>query len=222
VHVTVDIHERRSGIALELIRFGTDVDERQLAAGDYRLGDIALIERKSVPDLHQSVVEGRFWAQIRKLRHATRWPYLLIEGVSLYDGCRSPESVQGLVLAVSDLEVTVCRSENTNDSARWILRILSRRETAPTRDRPAYAQRPSRREWFSPAEQALGAAPGVSTVTARALLARFGTLLNVLSAEQSELLKIPGIGPRKAAEIAKLARSTSHSGVNRNGQRRAT
>jgi ERCC4-type nuclease len=222
MRLIADIHERTSGIAAELIRLGVDVEEHRLDAGDYRLDGLALIERKTVEDLHQSVYRGRFWAQIGKLRHATRWPYLLIEGRSLYGGCLSPEAVRGLVIAVSDLGVTVCRSDDVHDSARWIHRIASRRVTAPSRNRPVYAQRPNRSELISPAEQALAAAPGVSTATARTLLSHFGTLRDVLSASHVELTSVPGVGPRRAAEIAALATGTGHSGVSRNGVRRAT
>jgi DNA excision repair protein ERCC-4 len=220
--LVADIHERQSGIAAELMRLGVDVEERRLEAGDYLLGDVALIERKSVPDLHQSVSRGHFWAQVGKLRRATRWPYLLIEGRSLYDGCLSAEAVRGLVIAVCDLGVTVCRSEDVRDSAAWIRRIAARRDAAPARDRPVYAQRPKRRVHDSPSEQALSAARGVSVATARDLLARFGTLLNVLSASQAELESVPGVGPEKATGIRALATDTSHSGLSRNGRHLST
>src|SRR6266576_1732119 len=222
MRLIADIHERESGIAAELRRLGADVEEHQLDAGDYRLGGLALIERKTVTDLHQSVYRGRFWAQIGKLRRSTRWPYLLIEGQLLYCGCLSREAVRGLIIAVSDLGETVCRSDDVRDSALWIHRIASRRATAPNRDIPVYAQRQNRYERDSPAEQALSAAPGVSTVTARTLLVRFGTLKDVLLASHAELMSVPGVGPSRAAEIAALAAGTSHSGLSRNGVRRAT
>lgn len=222
MRLIADVHERESGIATELRRLGVDVEERLLHAGDYRLDSLTLIERKTVADLHQAVYRGRFWAQIGKLRRATSWPYLLIEGPSLYRGCLSPNAVRGLVIAVSDLGVTICRSDDVRDSAHWIHRIAVRRDTAPVRDRPVHAQRPKRNAQVLPAEQALAAAAGVSTVTARTLLLSFGTLLGVLSASRADLEAVPGVGPRRAAKIAELATGTSHSDARRNGGHRAT
>jgi DNA excision repair protein ERCC-4 len=217
MRLIVDLHERRSGLASELRLLGITVDEQRLVAGDYLLPGRALIERKTVPDLHGAVVRGRFWAQISLLRRSPCWPYLLIEGRSIYDGPLPAEAVRGLILAVSDLGVTVIRSDDARDSAHWIRRIAARRTDAPSRDRPVYAQRPKRNIHDSPAERALAAAPEVSTTTARALLTRFGTLQDVLLASPSDLAAVPGVGPKRAAAVQALASGTSHSGVSRNG-----
>jgi hypothetical protein len=112
----VDLHERRSGLASELRLLGVTVEEQRLVAGDYLLPGRALIERKTVPDLHGAVLRGRFWAQISKLRQSPCWPYLLVEGRSIYDGPLPAEAVRGLILAVSDLGVTVIRSDDARDS----------------------------------------------------------------------------------------------------------
>jgi DNA excision repair protein ERCC-4 len=219
MRLIVDLHERRSGLASELRRLGITVDEQRLVAGDYLLPGRALIERKTVPDLHGAVVRGRFWAQISLLRRSPCWPYLLIEGRSVYDGPLPAEAVRGLILVVSDLGITVLQSDDAKDSARWIRKIALRRTDAPSRDRPVYAQRPQRDIHDSPAERALAAAPGVSTTSARALLARFGTLQEVLLASRSDLADVPGVGPKRAAAVKALASGTSHSGASRNGIR---
>jgi ERCC4-type nuclease len=96
--VITDIHERESGIPAALANLGMRIEERQLSTGDYVIEGLAVIERKTVADLHQSVQRGRFWAQIGKLRHAGKWPYLLIEGPSLYRRSLRDEAVRGLVI----------------------------------------------------------------------------------------------------------------------------
>jgi ERCC4-type nuclease len=95
-----------------------------------------------------------------------------------------------LLLAVGDFGVSVVWSEDAGDSAAWLMRIAERaRSSRPARDRPFYG-RPRRRTSVHPAEQALAAAPGVSTVTARALLRRYGSLHGVLSAPSEELRQV--------------------------------
>jgi ERCC4-type nuclease len=138
----------------ELLRgLGVQVEVRSLSCGDYRIGEGTLVERKTVDDLHLSIVRGRFWQQIGKIRTA-RWPYLLVEGVSVFAGPVPANGIRGLCLAVTDLGVTIIRAENANDSANWLLRIASRRLEGVTRDRPIYAQRP-RSKAVPPAEAAL-------------------------------------------------------------------
>ena len=48
----------------------------------------------------------------------------------------------------------------------------------------------------------LAAVPGISTVTARALLERFGSLGGIAAASPEELLDVPGIGKERARALA--------------------
>lgn len=206
MQLVADVFERRSGVPSALRSLGIDVIERPLPAGDYAVSERCLVERKSIRDLHASVYNGRFWRQIGALRRACDWPYLLLEGPWLYDGALGAEGVRGLLLAVSDLGVTVIRSQDATDSAHWIRRILIRRTRPVQRNRPTYAQRPPRRPFRPPAEEALAAAPGISIDTAARLLEHFGSLIQVLLASSDELRSVRGIGARRAQAIQELAR----------------
>jgi ERCC4-type nuclease len=67
-------------------------------------------------------------------------------------------------------------------------------------DRPAYAQRPKAGA-AEAAEALLAAVPGISTVSARELLVRFGSVAGVVEASVEELLAVPGIGPERARAL---------------------
>jgi DNA excision repair protein ERCC-4 len=217
MQVVADVFERRSSVPGRLRSLGIDVIERPLAVGDYAVSPVCLIERKSILDLHSSVYSGRLWRQIGALRRACEWPYLLVEGSPLYAGALGAEGVRGLLLAISDLGVTVIRSDDAADSAHWIRRILMRRTRPVHRNRPPYARRRAT-PLIAPAEVALAAAPGISTATARRLLEHFGSLLHVLLASPDDLRSVRGVGTRRADAIQKLARDPlSYSGESRNG-----
>ncbi len=49
----------------------------------------------------------------------------------------------------------------------------------------------------------LAAVPGISTARARALLARFGNVANVVAAGEQAWCEVPGIGPTRAKALAK-------------------
>jgi len=213
--LTVDVHERRSGVPDALRRAGTPFAVTPLPVGDYRVGDV-LIERKTTLDLHRSLLKGRLWDQVGRLRQAAARRYVIIEGASAYQGPLRMETVRGLVLALDDLGVTVLRTATPEDSAAWIAALAKRQLGRRSRDRPVYAQRPQRDPIVPAPERALAAAPGVSTVTARALLSEFGSLINVLLASQDDLRRIPGVGIHRARAIHELATSTSDSGASRN------
>jgi len=202
--VTADLREERSGVPFQLEKLGVVVERRRLPVGDYIVGPETIVERKSALDLHRTIIAGRFWWQIGRLRDSARSPYLVIEGRRLWQGPVSADSVRGLCLAASDLGVAVLRTDDTYDTASWIFRLAVRRQEGAARDRPAYAQRPARRRTDSPAEQALAAAPGVSVSSARALLRTFGSLRNVVLATPEQWQEVTGVGSKRAEALTSM------------------
>ena len=182
---------------------GARVDVLPLPAGDYALGDGTLVERKAVLDLHSAVRQGRLWAQIAKLRAGCDFPYLLVEGRSIDGGSRGlhPNAIRGACLAVIDQGVALLRSDDRADSARWLHRLAVRcQREAPPAELPPHLPRAAVPP-ESVAEAMLTAVPGISTVTARALLERFGSVSGVAAASPAELLMLPGIGKERAGAL---------------------
>jgi ERCC4-type nuclease len=200
--IVVDVHERPSGVPDALTRLGTLVEVASLPAGDYAVSADCIVERKSVLDLHGSILKGRFWPQIGKLKAECEFPHLLVEGRDLDRGPLHPNAIRGACLTAIELGVALLRSDDRDDSARWLHRLAVRRqrvERAP--DRPGYAQRPKVSTGVSAAEAALAVVPGISVVYARALLARFGSVHAVLQATVDELVAVPGIGSERAQAL---------------------
>lgn len=200
--IAADVHEGQV-VVRELVELGACVFIRALAAGDYDLGNGVLVERKAVRDLHLSIVEGRFWSQLGRLRSHSRRPYLLVEGHDLDAGPLSPAAVRGVILAAAEQGVLTLRSKDPRDSASWLIRAALRGiRTFRAPDRPLYAQRPKARSAQTAAEAMLAAIPGISSITARSLLAHFGTAEAVFRAAPQELLAVPGLGPVRAERLA--------------------
>jgi len=208
--ITADVHERASGVPQMLEALGARVEVRALTRGDYVAGPETVVERKTVADLHISIAAGRFWHQMRRIRTAGRWPYLLIEGSSVFRGGVPPNGIRGLCLAVSDLGVTIIRTEHAEDTAEWLFRLAARRRDGAVRDRPVYAQRPKSAD-TPPAEAALACAPHVSVVTARTVMRHFGSLRQVAAASRDDLQTLPGVGSKRAAAIVALIHDQSHA-----------
>jgi Fanconi anemia group M protein len=204
VRIIVDVHEQRSGIPGLLEELGAEVELLSLPAGDYALGDDTLVERKAVLDLHSAVRRGHLWAQLAKLRAACAFPYLLVEGRDLDGGGRGlhPNAIRGACLAVIDQGVPLLRSVDQADSARWLHRLAVRcqREAAPAELPPLVPRATVPPE--SVAEAMLAAIPGISTVTARALLERFGSPAGIAAAPPEAWLEVPGIGKERVRALA--------------------
>lgn len=201
--ITADVCERASGVPQLLQALEAHVDVRALTRGDYVLGPETVVERKTVEDLHVSISGGRFWQQMRKIRAAGRWPCLVIEGPSVFRGRVPAEGVRGVCLAVTDLGITIIRTEHPQDTAAWLYRLAIRRRDGAVRKHRVYAQLPRAASASAP-ESALAAAPGVSVITARTVLRRFGSLHQVGEASIHDLQALPGVGSKRAAAIAAL------------------
>ncbi|WP_411276877.1 ERCC4 domain-containing protein, partial [Gaiella sp.] len=83
--ISVDVRERRSDVPAQLTQLGAPLSIITLAVGDYAVGN-RVIERKTVVDLHRSLVNRTLWSQVAALRHDPRRAYVVVEGEDLDDG----------------------------------------------------------------------------------------------------------------------------------------
>ncbi len=65
--VILDHRECRSSFAVALKRFGVNYSIENLETGDFQIGDRIIIERKTIRDLIDSIIDGRFIQQARQI-----------------------------------------------------------------------------------------------------------------------------------------------------------
>src|SRR5579883_3217233 len=195
--VVVDVFEEGSGVPASLQRLGAQVVIEPLSAGDYRMSGGALIERKTVADLHGSLGRGRLWSQIGRVRDAAVLPFLFVEGPDIDDGPRHPNAIRGYLLAIADLGIAVVRSQDPADTAPWLHRLTVRQERRQRASTPT-----PRRRVPPPGLSVLSSVPGISDRTARALLERFGSVERLLAAGPDEWAEANGVGPVRAHALA--------------------
>jgi ERCC4-type nuclease len=161
LRLEVDLNERKSGIPTKLKGLGFDVELRLLPAGDYAIGAEILVERKATLDLHAAILKGTFWTQIGKLRTASRYPFLLVEGADLDCGPIAPKAIRGACIATIEQGIRLIRTSGRDDSVLWLERLAVRSLQRSRRDRPRYAQvrQPPATQ---AAEAMLAAVPGIS------------------------------------------------------------
>ncbi len=197
----VDVHERRSRVPSELERLGIFVEFRRLPFGDYDLGAGVLVERKSAHDLHLTIANGRYWRQVGLLRRHASWPLLLLEGDRIDAGPIDAEAIRGISIATIEQGVAIIRSRDASDSAAWLRRVALRVQRGGHRYRPRFAQIPKSAPAAVPTAL-LAAVPGISSITAAALLRAFGSVGEIAAADERDWLAVPGMGRRRCAALA--------------------
>lgn len=205
--VIADHRESSSGVVHHLLELGLEVRFERLDAGDYVIGSIG-IERKTAGDFLQSIVDGRLLSQARILSETFDHPVIILEGVELY-GRRliHPNAVRGALAALSvDFGVSVIPTLDEEDTA-GLIAIMARRAASPRREIPFERRKPPGPTTDRLQRFIVEGLPGVSVILADRLLRKFGTVERVMSAGETELQQVQGIGPKKARRIREILTS---------------
>ncbi len=184
-----------------LQRLGVEVKRRRLAPADYIVGHIA-IERKTVGDFQASLIDGRLFEQVSRLRETYEPPILLlVEGdlafVEEYQAPRAFWSAMASLALEPGLHVVPTHSKGGTVEviaalARW---AGEKRQHSTVRFKPRQLD-PATAQRF-----ALQGLPGVGDKTSDKMLAHFGTLRRAFASTQAELARAPGVGDKRAVDI---------------------
>ncbi len=202
--VYVDSRELRSGVPKLLKELGAEVEVRTLDVADYVVSEEVGIERKSANDFIQSIIDGRLFDQVERLKKAYEKPIIIIEG-ELY-GIRNvhPNAIRGAIAAVTlDWGVPILFSSGKEETAQFIY-LLAKREQE---ERKKEVRLRSEKKALTLAERQrliVEGLPNVSATLAKRLLKHFGNVERVFTATEEELKEVEGIGPKKAREIRKV------------------
>jgi Fanconi anemia group M protein len=206
-HVVIDDRELVSKVAEHLSSAGAHITVERLEFGDYQIGDRILVERKTTRDFVDTLIERDLLGQVRGMAAVCVKPVLIIEGIDLYSQRDiHPNAIRGALAAIGvNFGVAIFMTGSSQDTAE-LLMVLARREA----EEGIYERGPSQKRIYqgnAEAQEAIIAAfPDIGLKHARSLLESFGSIQGVLNAEKEDLLKVAGIGAKKAERIYELSR----------------
>ncbi|ABN57347.1 MULTISPECIES: DEAD/DEAH box helicase [Methanoculleus] len=205
--ITVDDRETSSRVVGRLYELGASIALERLEVGDYAVGDRILVERKTVQDFMNTLVERDLFGQIKAMADAVPRPVLIIEGEDDLYSVRNihPNAIRGTLAAITvDMGVALIRTRDADDTADTLY-VLAQREGSERGERKVHPKK-SYRSVREEQEYALAAFPNVGLKSARLLLEHFGSLKAIVDAEPEELAAVHGIGEKTARAIWDLAR----------------
>jgi Fanconi anemia group M protein len=211
IEIVADQRELDAHIARDLsTREGIETRLETLAVGDYVLSDRVVIERKAVEDFLETLVGGdrSLFEQVgAAARHYAR-PVVVIEGERLYEARNvHPNAIRGAIASLAvDFGASVLRTTDADDTAD-LLEVIARREQE-TDDRSVSVHgEKGGKTLAEQQEYVVGAVAEVGPVTARALLAHFGSVEAVMGATEEDLLAVDGVGEVTADRIRTVTAS---------------
>jgi ERCC4-type nuclease len=204
---TLDIDPRERAARLyELAHASTefDVRVRPLPAGDYLIAGAVLVERKTRADFLTSLLDGRLFPQAAALARGTHRPVILLEGP---EPDRVPDvhphSLDGAMASLAVMwRLPVLQARDPEHSLRLFRFIAAQIDRAVPATLKRFGRKPKRiatRRLY-----VLQGLPGVGPALAGRLLARFGSIEKVMSADAPALAETDGLGRVKAARIREL------------------
>jgi len=207
VLIYADYREQNSGIPEKLVEMQAMVKLKQLEVGDFVLTDEIIVERKAVADFLQSMLDGRLFEQLERLKVNYEKPLLLIEG-SLEDlyslrNIHKNAIIGALTKIALDYKVPILFTKNFQETAEFLYVTAKREQLGKEKD----IRLRSGGKGLSLEEQQqyiVEGLPNIGPKLAKNLLRAFGTVGNVFNASGKELQEIEGIGEKKAKEMRKL------------------
>ncbi|MEA3198647.1 MAG: hypothetical protein QOE90_75 [Thermoplasmata archaeon] len=202
--VVADVREPDDLVAM-LRAQDIHVEVRVLAPADFIVGELA-IERKSVGDLHASLIDKRLFEQVARIKDTYGRCALLLEGdLSFFSERKHPRAIWGALASLAiGWGVAVLPVPDKEGSAQMLgvlaKRALRERGAAP----PEVRFRPRATTLGARQRFAVQGLPMIGDVTSGAMLEHFGSVRRVFAADERDLLRVPGVGKGRAAEIARF------------------
>lgn len=205
LNIIVDNRESRSEVYRALQNYpNVDVTIRELSCGDYVPHPDMAIERKAANDFVLSIMDGRLFAQVLRLKDEFKQVVFLIEGNPYkVRSLIKPESIRGALSYLIAIEgVSVMMVDSASESTHLIVTLARHMTEGLGYVPPLRADKPKTTHDLS--RYLVEGCPGIGPAAAAALLKHFGSALRVFNASVPELCQVPGIG-KKTAERMRAA-----------------
>jgi ERCC4-type nuclease len=198
--VIVDNRERNTDLIETMVASGMDIEFKTVPVGDYIISDRVCIERKTVSDFEGSIINGRLFDQIKRLKENYEFPIILLEGE--FDYFRLKRNViNGAIASIYiDYGIVVINTQDAHNTAEMIFSI-ARHEQIDHDRLPSMkgGARAYTNNQFQ--EYIIGNIPGIGQKLARSLLLHFKSIKSIVNATPEELTKVEKIGKKKALLI---------------------
>jgi Fanconi anemia group M protein len=198
----VDHREYKSTIARLLSQKSLIIKPKQLDVGDYIVSSRIGVERKTVDDFLQSLISGKLFDQLHRLRGAYPRPILILEGEGLFTKRNvNHNAIYGSLIAICvDFGIPILKTQTPEETADLLAVMVKREQQQEQKPVVLRGEKPSmtlsERQRF-----VVEGLPLISSVMAKRLLQHFGSIPSLVNASQDELQEVFGVGKRIANEI---------------------
>ena len=205
IEIYVDMREQRSGVLAALAAMEhIHVQVGALPCGDYVLSPEVVVERKSATDFIVSIMEGRIFQQIEKMKLDYQRPIVLIEGdVFSTRSAIDNKAIAGAISYINAIaNVGVLMVLDAAETPLLLATMARHLQEGLGYEINLHPKKPKPNK--EAAQYLIGSLPGIGPSNARKLYEHFGTAAKVFAASPSQLAQVKGIGAKTAERIHEL------------------
>lgn len=208
VKIVVDNREMQSGVIDFIKKNNVALETRNLTVGDYIASDRVCIERKTVSDFLQSIVDQRLFKQAESMLCSFERPVLILEGdqSELFNSDRNihENAIRGALSSLSvDYRIPIIWTQSQRETAAQIYWIAYREQFGEKRELQIRCK-PRKNGIKEQQEFLVAGLPLISNKMSRRLLEHFKTPKKLFNANIDKLMKVENMGQKKAENIRKL------------------
>jgi ERCC4-related helicase/ERCC4-type nuclease len=211
IEVVIDQRELESSIARDLSR-KDEIETRleTLAVGDYVCSDRVAVERKTVEDFLDTLLGGdrSLFEQAGDLTRHYERSVVILEGEGVYERRDvHPNAIRGALTSLAvDYGLSIMHSDDPDETVELLATIATREQGERDREVSVHGEKQSK-TLGEQQEYVVGSIAEIGPVTARSLLAHFGSVRAVLTADEEELLEVEGVGEVTVERILEVVTS---------------
>lgn len=190
---------REKEVIEHLKKLGAIVNEQALEIADHICSEAVAIERKTYDDFVSSIIDGRIFEQAANLKKNFEKSMVLIEGFS---NRQINENALKAAIAslLIDFNLSLISTKNPLDTAKTIFWIAKKEQDAGGGIAIKVGKKP--KEVKKLQEFIVASIPGISTILAKKLLQKFGSIEKIVTADVTELERT--VGKKKSETIKKV------------------
>lgn len=213
ISIICDTRERASFVATELLDLSNkeikvNVIYEQLKVGDYQISEDIVLERKTIKDLENSIIDGRIFNQVKELMLIKR-SSIIIEGdlnkLFSNDQRINKKAIIGLLTSIGvNYRIPIFFTKDFKETALFIYTI-AKKEQILNRNKDLKLRYQKTKMLGSDFQLfIMQSFPDVGPTLAKSILKEFKSIKNISNASVEDLLKVSKLGPKKAQKIKYL------------------
>ena len=183
--IIIDIREKQSLIAANLLEQRANIKFETLEIGDYLIGEV-IVERKTFSDFISSMIDKRLQDQLINLKKCPK-PVLILEGNS-YNSKINSNAIKGMLISLAtDFQIPIIPTKDERETSEFLILLAKRYENSKSDYSTRHNKTPKTLEKNK--QFILEGFPGIGPTTSKKLLKEFPSLNQIFNASKEELEK---------------------------------